>query len=367
MTKMLFKNKNSSYEIVVDQNSIKILGRKIKKVCPETKKIALIYDENIPIKLMNKIRKQIKNYKVYNFKFSVNEKLKSFDKVKKLNERLLKNNLNRDDLILVVGGGVLSDFAGFSASIIKRGINFINLPTTLLAQVDASIGGKTGLNTSSGKNLIGTFYQPRLVIIDTNFLKSLPHREIICGFAEILKHSLIKDKKFFFWIKKNAKRIIEDREPKVIKDAIIKSCKIKIYFVTRDEKEKGDRAILNFGHTFAHGIEAASGYSQKINHGEAVLIGMYLATKLSHYKKICSAETLKTLISFYLENNLLPYLKKNSLPKNINQIVNYMKSDKKNKDTKINLILLKGIGKTTKPNKIQIKPEIISKYLKRAI
>ena len=219
MTKLIFKNKNSNYNIIVDQNSIKVLGKEIKKVCPETKKIALIYDERIPIKLISKIKKQIKKYKVYNFKFLVNEKLKSFNNVKKLNERLLKNNLSRDDLVLVVGGGVLSDFAGFTASIIKRGINFINLPTTLLAQVDASIGGKTGLNTSSGKNLIGTFYQPRLVIIDTNFLRSLPHREIICGFAEILKHSLIKDKKFFFWIKRNAKKIIQNREPKIIKES----------------------------------------------------------------------------------------------------------------------------------------------------
>ncbi len=367
MTKLLFNNKNSSYKIIIDQNSIRFLRKEIKNISPYTKKIALIYDKKIPSKLINKVRKQIKSYKVYNFAFLVSEKLKSFNNVKILNEGLLKYNLNRDDLILVIGGGVLSDFAGFAASIIKRGINFINMPTTLLAQVDASIGGKTGLNTNSGKNLIGTFYQPMLVIIDTNFLKSLPRREIICGFAEILKHSLIKDKKFFFWIKKNSVKIIEHQNLKTIKDAIIKSCKIKIHFVKKDEKEKGDRAILNFGHTFAHGIEAANGYSGKINHGEAVLIGMYLATKLSAHKKICSINTLNILTNFYKENKLFHYLKKNFLKRNISKIVNYMKSDKKNKNSKINLILIKEIGKTTKPNKIQIKPELISQYLRKSI
>ena len=360
-----FKNNNASYSILIGSGAISHLKKKIGLVCPGAKKIALIVDKKIPNRLKNKIKRQIKNYEVYIYQYSVNEKLKSFNKVNWLNENLLKKNFNRNDVIIAVGGGVIGDFAGFVASILKRGINFINLPSTLLSQVDASIGGKTGINSKKGKNLIGTFYQPKLVISEIEFLKSLPKREMICGFAEILKHAFICDKKFFSWIEKNTKRIIENRDSATIKSAIFKSCKIKISFVTRDEKEKGDRAILNFGHTFAHGIEAASNFSKRINHGEAVLIGMFLATKLSKQKKICSSSTLNTIVNFYKKNNLPNNLKKYSLNRSLDRIVEHMKSDKKNKDSRISLILLKHIGKTTKPDTIKMSPEQVKIALKK--
>ena len=235
----------------------------------------------------------------------------------------------------------------------------------MLAQVDSSIGGKTGVNSKKGKNLIGTFYQPKLVISELEFLKSLPRREIICGFAEILKHSFISDKKFFKWIEKNTKKIINNKDYKIINSAIFKSCKIKISFVQKDEKEKGDRAILNFGHTFAHGIEAASNFSKKINHGEAVLIGMYLASKLSKDKNICSKKTLGKIINFYKENNLPNDLKQFSLKNKLDKIIELMKNDKKNVDSKISLILLKRIGKTTKPGRIKMTPKQIKLSLKK--
>ena len=365
ISKAKFKNNSANYSILVGLGAIKHLKKQIGLVCPGAKKIALIFDKKIPNRLKNKIKQQIRNYEVYVYQYSVNEKLKSFNKVNWLSENLIKKNFNRNDVIVAVGGGVIGDFAGFVASILKRGVNFVNLPSTLLSQVDASIGGKTGINSKKGKNLIGTFYQPKLVISEIEFLKSLTKREMICGFAEILKHAFICDKKFFSWIQKNTKKIIEDRDSAIIKSAIFKSCKIKISFVTRDEKEKGDRAILNFGHTFAHGIEAASNFSKKINHGEAVLIGMFLATKLSKQKKICSSSTLKEVVNFYKKNNLPNNLKKFSLNKSLNKIIGHMKSDKKNKDSKINLILLKRIGKTTKPDMVKMSPKQIKIALRK--
>tara|TARA_Y100001970_G_scaffold290117_1_gene422661 strand:- start:12079 stop:13206 length:1128 start_codon:yes stop_codon:yes gene_type:complete len=362
-----FSSKNSNYSILIGLGAMKYLKKRIATTCPGAKKIALIFDKNIPEKLKKKVKFQTKNYEVHIYQYSVNEKLKSFNKVNQLNENLIKKNFNRNDVIIAIGGGVIGDFAGFVASILKRGINFINLPTTLLSQVDASIGGKTGINSRIGKNLIGTFYQPRLVISEIEFLKSLPKREMICGFAEVLKHSLICDKKFFNWIEKNAKKIIETRDRNIIKFAILKSCKIKISFVTKDEREKGNRAILNFGHTFAHGIEAASNFSKKINHGEAVLIGMFLATKFSRLKRICSISTLNKIIDFYKKNNLPRDLKKYSLDKSLNKIIWYMKSDKKNKDSRISLILLKHIGRTTKPDAIKISPKGMEKVLRKII
>ena len=365
IAKANFKNNNTNYSILVGMGAIKSLKKQIDLVCPDAKKIALIFDKKIPSRLKNKVKQQIKSYEVHVYQYSVNERLKSFNKVNRLNESLLKKNFNRNDVIIAVGGGVIGDFVGFVASILKRGINFINLPSTLLSQVDASIGGKTGINSKKGKNLIGTFHQPKLVISEIEFLKSLPKREIICGFAEILKHAFICDKKFFNWIERNAKKIIEDRDSSTISAAIFKRCKIKISFVSRDEKEKGDRAILNFGHTFAHGIEAATNFSKKINHGEAVLIGMFLATKLSKQKKICSSSTLNKIVNFYKKNNLPNDLKKYSLSRSLDRIVEHMKNDKKNKDSRISLILLKHIGKTTKPDTIKMSPEQVKIALKK--
>ena len=168
---------------------------------------------------------------------------------------------------------------------------FVNIPTTLLSQVDSSVGGKTGVNTSQGKNLIGSFYQPKIVISDIDFLKSLPFREIICGYAEIVKHALIANKKLYNFLNKNLDDILKLKSP-IIERSIHQSCKVKKSIVEKDEKEKGLRKVLNFGHTFAHGIEAANSYSSKINHGEAVLLGMILATRLSFKKKVCSQDTL---------------------------------------------------------------------------
>jgi 3-dehydroquinate synthase len=353
-TKLKVKNLNSDYSIIIGKNILNQISSQIKTLCPGAKKIALVVDKNVPSKFKIKLKKYLNNYRIYTFEYSVNEKFKSFINVNKLVERCLVNNFNRSDVLISLGGGILGDYSAFAASIIKRGINFINVPTTLLSQVDSSIGGKTGVNSSLGKNLIGTFYQPKLVISDVEILKSLPKRELICGYAEILKHSLILKTNLFNWLQNNSKQLLINRNLNLLKKAIIESCKIKIYFVNKDIYEKNIRMILNFGHTFAHAIEAQNDYSKKINHGEAVIMGMMMATKLSYVKKLCSLDTLNRLKHIYISNNLKYDIKKIFKKNEYNKIVNYMSVDKKNNDKKINLILLKKIGQTTQPNMYKI-------------
>ena len=233
--------------------------------------------------------------------------------------------------------------SGFAASLFKRGLKFANIPTTLLAQVDSSIGGKTGVNSKYGKNLIGSFYQPSLVLSDIQFLKSLSKREIICGYGEILKHSLIDNKKFFSFLNKNLKKILSLSSP-FIEKAIYKSCKIKKKVVEKDEKEIALRKVLNFGHTFAHAYEAGLEYSHKLNHGEAVILGMKTALIFSFKENMLSKNEYNLIIN-HIDNSGLPFsIKKYFSVKDLNKILSFMIRDKKNYSEKINLILLEKIG-----------------------
>jgi 3-dehydroquinate synthase/shikimate kinase/3-dehydroquinate synthase len=357
------KFKSQNYSIIIGKNTIGLLPQKIKTLCPKTKNIAFIIDKKIPQKFKNHFKDKLKKYNLVFLSFNANEKNKSLNTVNYYLKILLSKNFNRSDLIISVGGGITGDVVGFIASIFKRGINFINIPTTLLAQVDSSVGGKTGVNSKYGKNLIGSFYQPRLVLSDTSFINSLPRREMICGYAEILKHSIIKDKNFFNWLEKNTRLVLAKRNKELVY-AIKKSCEIKMHFVNKDVKEKDLRMILNFGHTFAHAIEVKNNYSKKINHGEAVLSGMILATRLSVIKKTCSSKILKQISNIYIRNNLINIFKKYSNKKEIDKLIPYLKNDKKNNDNKINFILLKNIGKTDLPNKNKIPVENLKKLSK---
>ena len=358
-----FKNKKDQYSIYIGKNSLDLLTKKIRTLCPKTKKIAIIFDEKVPVKFKKILKSKLKNYNLSILPFKASEKNKSINIVNHFLNILLNKNFNRSDLIIGLGGGITGDVAGFVASIFKRGINFINIPTTLLAQVDSAIGGKTGVNSSHGKNLIGSFYQPKLVISDTNFINSLPKKEIICGYAEILKHSLIKDVKFFNWLEKKTNMILEKKSKELIY-AIKKSCEIKIHFVTKDVNEKGSRMILNFGHTFAHAIEVKNNYSTQITHGEAVLTGMIMAIKLSILKKNCSDKILKKIITLYKKNKLDYTLKNISKIKWIKDLIPFLKQDKKNDDEKINFLLLKKIGSADMPNKFKISPSELKRYSK---
>ena len=362
-TKIIIKTKSKSYPIYFGSNILKITGGLVEKNLPGVKKICIISDNNLPKLLLKKLVNSLKKYELSIYKLSANEKNKNIKVGNKIIEYLLKNNFNRSDCIIGFGGGVIGDMSAFISNLTKRGLKFINIPTTLLAQVDASIGGKSGVNSAQGKNLIGTYYQPDFIISDVSVLKSLPRREIISGYGEILKHSLILDKNFFLWLFKNGKKIINRENDLLLKKAIIKSCKIKCNIVKKDEKEKNLRMILNFGHTFAHGFEGAKNFSKKLNHGEAVLLGMIVASELSNKKKLLQLKELLLIKKHYLDLQLPININKTFNKKEINKIIYFMKKDKKNIDKKINLILLSKIGKVTKPNKISLNGNEIKKFL----
>ncbi len=361
--KIIVKTKSKSYPIYFGNGIISTTGSLIRKDLPDVKKICIICDKKIPSVILKKLIGSLNKYDLKIYKMQVKEQIKSLKVANKIIEYLLKDNFNRSDCIISLGGGILSDLSSFISSLVKRGMKFVNIPTTLLAQADASIGGKTGINSSQGKNLIGTFYQPDFVLTDIGMLDSLPHREMVCGYAEILKHSLILDRKFFLWLSKNAQKIINSRNKKFLKMAIIQSCKIKSRIVSKDENEKDLRMILNFGHTFAHGFESAKKFSKNLNHGEAVLMGMMIASQLAYKKRLLPQRDLMLIKKHYFSLNLPMNIKSKFKKKEINKIIHFMKKDKKNLNEKINLILIKNIGQTKKPKKIMINSREIKNFL----
>ena len=344
MIKLNVKTNNNKYLILIGFGLINKLSLLLKNNSINFNKCLVVIDKNVPRKYIKIILKSLNNkIKIVHF-FHASEKNKNQKSVDKILEKLLNNNFNRNDCLISVGGGITGDVSGFASSIFKRGIKFINIPTTLLAQVDSSIGGKTGINSRHGKNLIGTFYQPNLVISDINFLKTLPKRELTCGYGEIFKHSLISDRKFFSYLDKNGSKILNLQSP-FIEKAIYKSCKIKKIVIELDEKENNLRKILNFGHTFAHAFEATLNYSRKLNHGEAVILGIFSASKFSLKNNLLSKNEFKLIIDHLnklkLPNNVSDFFS----IKKLNKIIHFMLRDKKNNSSKINLVLLNKIGK----------------------
>ena len=340
--KLKIRTNSGSYSIIIGSNFLDKLSKILNKNGINFNKCFLLIDKKIGKERVKEISRSISKKKII-YLFNSTEKNKSLSSVIKILNLLQKNNFNRNDCLITIGGGITGDTGGFAASLFKRGINFVNLPTTLLAQVDSSVGGKTGVNTIYGKNLIGSFYQPNLVLADTLFLKTLPKREITCGYAEILKHSLISDKKFFLYLNKNVQNILKLKSP-FIEKAIFESCKIKRGIVQKDEKESNLRKILNFGHTFAHAYEAAMTYSKKLNHGEAVILGIYSSLKFSLVYRLISSSEFNLIIGHLNKAKLSCDLSKYFSKTDTKKIISYMQNDKKNNSEKINLILLKKIG-----------------------
>ena len=343
--KITINTKTKKYSIFIGSDILKHSANIIKINKIKIKKCLIVVDKKVPKKNLSILKKQIKSKNVVVYYFSSNEKNKNFKSINIILSKLFKHNFNRDDCVISLGGGITGDVVGFAASIFKRGLKFINVPTTLLAQVDSSIGGKTGINNVYGKNLIGSFYHPDLVISDVSILKSLPKREIICGYGEILKHSIISRRKIFNFLDKNKFKILNLESP-FIEKVIYDSCKIKKNIVQLDEKEKNIRKILNLGHTFAHAYEASLGYSKKLNHGEAVILGIISVAKFSLQNNFLSKNDCEKILSHIHELKLNYNLNKYFKKKNINSIIKFMKSDKKNTSSNINLILIKNIGKT---------------------
>ncbi|MBL8789949.1 MAG: 3-dehydroquinate synthase [Rhizobiales bacterium] len=272
------------------------------------------------------------------------EKSKGFGTLAELCDKLLAAGVERRDTIIAFGGGVIGDLAGFAAAILRRGVNFIQIPTSLLAQVDSSVGGKTGINSPHGKNLIGAFHQPQLVLADLGLLKTLPRRELAAGYAEVAKYGLLGDRGFFDWLDGNLGRILAG-DLAAIAEAVAVSCRAKARIVAEDETETGVRALLNLGHTFGHALEAATGYSQRLLHGESVAIGMVQAFRFSERLGLCAPQ-LATRVAGHLRAAGLPVHTRDipgDLPPPIG-LLDLMRQDKKAVAGKLTFILVRGIG-----------------------
>ena len=364
LIKLQINTGNQTYPIFIGNNILNKIQSILKENLINFNQCLVIIDKNVPKKLVNKALNSLPKKKISLHYFSASEKNKNQRNVDKILSILLSKNFNRNDCVISIGGGITGDISGFAASIFKRGLKFINIPTTLLSQVDSSIGGKTGINSKYGKNLIGSFYQPTLVISDIKFLKSLPKREVVCGYGEILKHAIIADRNFFTFLNKNSSKILNLKSP-LIEKAIFKSCSIKKKVVEADEKEMGIRKILNFGHTFAHAYEATLGYSKKLNHGEAVIMGIKTAAKFSLLNKILSFKEFDLIENHLNELSLPRNINKLLSIKNLNKILSFMKKDKKNNTSKINLVLLKKIGSPV--YKLQFDEKKISLFLRKEL
>ena len=364
LIKLYVKTGNQKYPIFIGNNILNKVKTILKDNLINFNQCLIIIDKNVPKGLINKILNSLSKKKVFLYYFNSSEKNKDQKSINNILSILLSKNFNRNDCIISVGGGITGDVSGFAASIFKRGLKFVNIPTTLLSQVDSSIGGKTGINSKYGKNLIGAFYQPSLVISDIIFLKSLPKREIVCGYGEILKHAIISDKKFFTFLDINGSQILNLKSP-LIEKAIFKSCSIKKKVVEADEKEMGVRKILNFGHTFAHAYEATLGYSKKLNHGEAVILGIKTAAKFSLSSNILNIKEFNMLENHLNKLNLPRNISKFFSIKNLNKILSFMRKDKKNNTNKINLVLIKRIGSPI--YKLQFDEKKINLFLKKEL
>lgn len=283
---------------------------------------------------------------------SPGESSKSLDTAMELYTKAIDLGLDRHSAIIALGGGVIGDLSGFVAATYLRGIPFIQIPTSLLAQVDSSVGGKVAVNHPLGKNLIGAFYQPRSVLIDIDFLQTLPERELSTGLAEVIKYGMIADKTFFSYLRSYSRQILA-KDADILTEIVRRSCEIKAGVVEKDECESSLRAILNFGHTIGHAVEANTGFS-RYNHGEAVAIGMHGAALVSHYLDMCSLEVVDTLKRSLVEFNL-PLYAPESATEDLFQL---LYRDKKVLDNKINWVLLKDIGEVCVCNQV---PEAVVK------
>ena len=329
-----------SYKIAV---GINIFQEQIQNFLSQNNynKIIILCDENVHKHYQNLILKSIPNGIL--IEINQGESSKSFKYFNQLCEKILKIGVDRKSLIIAIGGGVVGDLSGFCASVLLRGIDFIQIPTTLLSMVDSSVGGKTGINSKYGKNLIGSFYQPKLVICDISFLESLNLREFRSGYAEVLKYGLIYDQEFFKYLQENLSNIFAKNSDSLIY-IIEKSCKIKAEIVSKDERENNIRAQLNFGHTFGHAIETQAKYSSLILHGEAVAIGMAMASKLSRELNFIDQFQYEEIISHLKKSGFELNLKNFELKYKINNLIKNLYKDKKNQNNQLNFILLKNIG-----------------------
>ncbi|TNE38272.1 MAG: 3-dehydroquinate synthase [Alphaproteobacteria bacterium] len=334
-----------SYDILIGDDLLTKAGKYIRPVLKHPR-VAIITDENVaPLHLGNLETSLIEaGIDHVSIVLSAGEKTKSLATYGELMGRLLDAKIQRDETLVALGGGVIGDLTGFAAATLRRGIGFIQIPTTLLAQVDSSVGGKTGINTPQGKNLIGAFYQPRLVLADVGLLASLPKREVLAGYAEVVKYGLLGDFGFFEWLETYGKDVVEgDIAARIT--AVQKSVEAKARIVALDEREGGVRALLNLGHTFGHALEAETGFGPDLLHGEAVAIGMVMAAEYSADSGFLEPQEVSRIRAHFVQAGLpvsVPGL--TNVTWRADHLMAHMRQDKKISGGKLTFILMKAIG-----------------------
>lgn len=348
-----------SYDVLIGPGLLDEVGRTVSARAPKAK-CAIVTDSNVAELHLSPLEASLKAEGRFTGSIVVpaGEASKSFARLEEVCGQILELGLERGDFVIAFGGGVIGDLAGFAASVVRRGMRFIQVPTSLLAQVDSSVGGKTGINTKHGKNLIGAFHQPTLVLADTDVLKTLPDRQLRAGYAEVVKYGLLGDADFFSWLEEHHGSVMA-RDKDALITAIETSVRAKADIVRRDELEKGERALLNLGHTFGHAFEAWTGYSDRLLHGEAISIGMCLAFRLSKQLGLATEEDISRVAAHF---------RAVGLPTNISEIpgdqpdtgalMQLMQQDKKVQHGKLVLILVRSIGdafvsKDVEPNDLQ--------------
>jgi 3-dehydroquinate synthase len=333
-----------AYDIIIGRGLLASLGERIKTLRPGAR-VAIVTDETVAAHHLAATETALEAASIGSARIVVpaGEGSKSYAIFEKVCEAIIAARVERNDLIVALGGGVIGDLAGFAAASARRGLDFVQVPTTLLSQVDSSVGGKTGINSRQGKNLVGAFHQPVLVVADSALLDTLPKREFRAGYAEVAKYGLLGDAAFFTWLEKNWQDVFAGGPAR--EHAIAVCCRAKAGIVARDERETGERALLNLGHTFAHALEAGCGFSGRLLHGEAVALGMALAFEFSAKKGLISAADAARASAHLAAVGLPTHVKDvpGGVPP-VDILMELIAQDKKVKRGTLTFILVRGIG-----------------------
>jgi len=350
-----------AYDIVIGRDAIRTLGERIKALRPGAR-VAILTDENVAKAHLSRVTDILRASGIEATPIVVapGEGSKDYATFETVCEAIIAARIERNDLVVALGGGVIGDLAGFAAASVRRGLDFVQVPTSLLAMVDSSVGGKTGINSPRGKNLIGAFHQPILVIADTAMLDTLSEREFRAGYAEVAKYGLLGDADFFAWLETNWRDVYAGGAAR--EHAIAVSCRAKAAIVARDERETGDRALLNLGHTFGHAFEAGAGFSQRLLHGEAVALGCVLAFEFSEQQGLVGGNSVSRVRAHLADAGLPTKISdvQGGVP-DVDRLMELIAQDKKVKRGKLTFILVRGVGQAFVANDVD--PAAIRAFL----